>query len=569
MPENRIRRQALAAAMLLAVLLTGCGTPGPHGPADTYGVDFSLPPEASTAGAIVFFVDGVNADIFQDMLEAGELPAIRKYFVDRGLYCPRAVANTPSVTLANLTSFVTGQFPGHHGVTGINWFDRNRLVWRNYETIAQKNTLDGDYIAPNIYEQFPARTTLSVFFQPHRGTTKFFENWTSAGPPFFFGWYEFVDRLTLFRLNEAMTLARKRRAMPAVTIAYMLAPDFRAYGHGVSSSDYRNAIKHTDYQIGRVLGDVERAGLLNQVIIALVSDHSLMDVKQHFPIEPFLRDRLGLHVATGRLWEQTPFEKRRDHYDKHTAVLYGSGDRYWAVCLRKPVLGPDGTLRFEPWPVRPDATDLQAYPVAKATGLAAWFAPTAMPTADSSRADLLQTLVSQQAVDAIAYAVAPSRVRVRTKQGEVEFRQCAGRGGEISYHAIRGDDPFGWGQSLPDGVLDGTSMSPREWLAATARTQFPDLPAQIVAYFRARRAGDIAVFAAPGWDLRDLNAAGHGGLRPGDMLVPVLLAGPGIPTTKRTDATRVADVMPTLLKLLGRPLPPGLDGQPIPEILRP
>jgi len=560
----------IAAVMgLLAMLPAGCGTPGPHGPADTYDVDFSLPPGASTTGAIVFFLDGVNAEVFQEMLEADELPAIRKYFVDRGLYCPRAIANTPSVTLANLTSFVTGQFPGHHGVTGINWFDRNRLVWRNYETIAQKNTLDGDYIAPNIYEQFPGRTTLSVFFQPHRRTTKFFENWTSAGPPFFFGWYEFVDRLTLFRLNEVMALARQRRAMPAVTIAYLLAPDFRAYGHGVSSSDYRQALKHTDYQIGRVLGDVKRAGLLDKLIIALVSDHSLMDVKQHFPIEPFLQEQLGLHVATGRLWEQTPFEKRSDHYGRYAAVLYGSGDRYWAICLRKPVLQPDESVRFEPWTVRPNAGDLQAYPVAKTTGVARWFAPTVMPTAGANRVDLLEALVSRQAVDAIAYAVAPNRVRVRTARGEVEFRQCAGRGGDISYHAIQGDDPFGWEQSVPDGVLDGTSMSGREWLAVTARTQFPDLPAQIVAYFRARRAGDIAVFAAPGWDFFDRNAAGHGGLRPGDMLVPILLAGPGIPTAKRTGPTRVADVMPTLLRLLGRPVPPGLDGQPIPETARP
>ncbi|MFW6240933.1 MAG: thiamine pyrophosphate-dependent enzyme [Thermodesulfobacteriota bacterium] len=112
--------------------------PEPHKPQGTFNLDFSLPSGSETSGAIVFLVDGVNTEVFNEMLENGELPAIRYYFIDRGLYCPRTMVNTPSVTLANETSVVTGVFPGHHNITGINWFDRNRLIWRDYETIAQK-----------------------------------------------------------------------------------------------------------------------------------------------------------------------------------------------------------------------------------------------------------------------------------------------------------------------------------------------------------------------------------------------------------------------------------------------
>ena len=148
---DRTGIRMVLACIVCAAALGGCGTPGPGGSPDTYGIDFSIPAAPETSGAIVFLIDGLNAEMFEEMLTAGELPTIRKYFVDRGLYAPRAVANTPSVTLANLTSIVTGRFCGHHGVVGINWFDRNRLIWRNYETIAQKNTLDGDYIAPTIF----------------------------------------------------------------------------------------------------------------------------------------------------------------------------------------------------------------------------------------------------------------------------------------------------------------------------------------------------------------------------------------------------------------------------------
>lgn len=538
--------RALLPVALLCVLTVGvnCGVPAAIGPADTYGLDFSLPAEARRASAVIFLVDGLNAQVFGEMLEAGKLPAIQRYFANRGLYVPRAVANTPSVTLANLTSIATGQFPGHHGITGINWFDRNQLIWRDYETIAQKNTLDGDYTAPTLYEYLRGELTFSIFFQPHRGASKFVENWTSAGPPFFFGWYEFVDRLTLFRFHLVTDAARRCNRFPAATVAYLLAPDFRAYQRGVSSEAYRAALVHTDRQIGRVLGDMERAGLLAHLVVVLTSDHGMGDVKNHFCLAQFLTKSTGLKLASARLWDNTYFEDRLKVYMKETAVAYGSGERYWALCLRKPVRQGSRATGFEPWVVRPDADDLRHYP------------------AGGQLVDLPAVLCGQEAVDAVAYAAGPDRVRLVRRSGEVEFSQAGGAGGPIAYRVIRGDDPLGWSGKVPPDTLAGQALSERQWLAATMETDTPDLPAQILAYFRSPYAGDLAVFAAPGWDFNNVHRAGHGGLRGEDMFVPLLLAGPGVPHG-RLEAARTVDIVPTVLKLLGRPIPAGLDGQPL------
>lgn len=536
------RHLTILLALTVAALAAGCGVPGPSGPADSYGIDFSLPQDAQKRGAVVFVVDGLSASVFDELLQAGKLPAIKRYFVDRGLYVPRAVANTPSVTLANLTSLVTGLFPGHHGITGINWFDRNQLIWRNYEMIAQKNTLDGDYTASTIYEELHDELTFSIFFQPHRGATKFVENWTSAGPPFFFGWYEFVDRLTLYRFRIVADIARKYDRFPAVTIVYLLAADFRAYSHGVSSDTYRQAIMHTDRQIGRVLGDLERAGLLDDVTIALVSDHSMEDVKRHFDLKHFLAKHVGVSIGSTHWWESDPFEERLEDFEKVAAVPYGSGDRYWALCMRKPLRKDGKIVGWEPWLARPDAEDMRNYPT------------------KNGPADLPQILCELDAVDAVAYAAGQDRVRICRRNGEVEFDQRGGPGGPITYHLLSGTDPLGWEGKVPAEALASSPMTPRQWLEATAGSDYPDLPAQILAYFRSRFCGDLAVFATPGWDFNNLNRAGHGGLRPDDMLVPMLLAGPGVPHEQRPTA-RTVDLMPTLLKLLGRTPPPGLDGQ--------
>ena len=523
-------------------ILAGCGVPAETAPAGTFGLDFSLPPDAQRKGAMVFFVDGVNAEIFQEMLDSGQLPAIKHYFADRGLYAPRAATNIPSVTIPNLVSLATGVFPGHHNVMGVNWFDRNQLIWRNYNTIAQKDTVDCDYTAPSIYEQFPDELTFSLFFQPHRGATKFYENWASAGPPLFLGYYEYIDRLSLYRLGEMMEIARQYKRFPAITIIYMLSPDFRAYQNGVSKAPYRQSLLHIDRQIGRVLADLERAGLLEHVVIALLTDHGMVDVKHHFNYRQFLEKQVGLKVGLNHWWENDPFEERLEDHRKINVVPYGSGDRYFALCMRKPIFKGDKCEGFEPWVIRPSADDLRKYP------------------ASGKLVDLPARLIGQEAVDCVAFAAGPNRVRLLRRGGEVELAQPAGRGGDIFYKIIAGKDPLNWEGKVSQAMLAGAGASPRQWLDTTISTDYPDLPAQILAYFRAQRCGDLVVFGAKDWDFNNIHRSGHGAVTPGDMHIPILLAGPGVPHGRIASA-RAVDVFPTLLTLLGRPVPPGLDGQ--------
>lgn len=535
------------ATLLSALLCGGCSTPGPDGPTDSYGIDFTMPPGSDANGAIIFFIDGVNAERFRRMLEANELPAFGKYFADRGLYCPRALAGVPSVTLANETSLVTGVFPGRHGIIGTRWFDRNRLVWRNYATIAQKNMVDEDYTATNIYEQFPDRDTFSLFYQVHRGATEFVENRITGAVTYVFGMYDLTDRITLDQFHLVAEAARRHWQFPAVTVCYQLMPDFQAYRRGETSPEYAKAILHADRQIGRVLGDMDRAGVLDKLTIVLISDHGHGDVKRHFVIERFLKDQARLDVAGGKLYETSDFNERMERFGQLNAVTAGCGDRYWSISLRRPLRDANGEFTgFDSWLARPSAADLRNYP--------------ARTDGKGGDIDLVSALLAQEAVDAVAFRCGDNCVHVGRKDGEVEFRA---QGAGISYRVVSGSNPLGWEGKLPPEALAGKPLTSRQWLDATADVEFPDLPGQIVAYFGDRRAADIAVFAAPGWDFHDENLAGHGGLRRFEMHVPLLMAGPGIPAKTTVKTARAVDIMPTLLKLMGRPIPPGLDGQPI------
>jgi len=544
---RRARLTFPAVLLVLAAvsLVAGCGAWHDERKA-TFGFDFPPPAPDEGTSAIVFFVDGVNRDVFDRMLADGRLPMIRQYFVERGLYCERCVANVPGVTLANETSFVTGLFPGRHGVTGINWFDRNRVFWRDYEEVNQKNTLDGDYTAPTIFERLSDATTMSLFFQAHRGATKFVENWTTAGPPYFFGWYGLVDRISLWRFDIVAHVAKTRGAFPKFIIAYVLMPDMVAYRSGVSSPDYEQALEHTDAHIGRVLRDLETSGRLRNTVIVLASDHGMTDIVRHWPIEKFLRDEVRLSMPEHAFADDIRFEFRLAYYRKFSCVLAGSGDRYWALYLRKPRAGAGegGKPDFENWLARPSADDLHAY-----------------PTRDGRRVDLIQRLRDAEAVDLVAYRPGANRVHLVTKRGTAELARASRDSRDVSLRILKGNDPLGYSSVLPPDMVLGRPHSPQAWLQATADTQYPDLVPQIMAYFDAPRAGDIAVFAAPGWDFSNKYKAGHGGVRPVEMFTVLLMAGPGVPHERRRAPVRAVDVMPTLLELLGRPVPAGLDGQ--------
>ncbi|MFQ6049217.1 MAG: hypothetical protein ACE5K7_07625, partial [Phycisphaerae bacterium] len=105
-------------------------------------------------------------------------------------------------------------------------------------------------------------------------------------------------------------------------------------------------------------------------------------------------------------------------------------------------------------------------------------------------------------------------------------------------------------QRLARFVSSGPHTS-RQWLAATATAQIPDFVGQIVELFDSPRAGDVVLFARPGWSFNSSDLAGHGSIYAGEMRVVMAFAGPGIPAGRAIDYARNSDVLPSVVELLG------------------
>ncbi len=519
MKYGRVRRSLLPLSICLLLLLSGCHSPAAKGPADTFGLDFSLPAGSHDGGIILFIADGLNAATFQELLGAGQLPSIDRYFVKRGLYVPRAVASHPSLTMDNLLSIVSGRFPGHHGLPAAKSFDRNQIIFRNYETLQDKNKLDDDAPVESLYQQFPGRLTFSLFLQPHRGATHFYENRLSAGPAVAFAQHGLVDRLALVRFREAMAVARQYGQFPAVMTVYQLSVNFTAYDYGATSPQYRQAMHEMDRQIGRVLADLERSGMLDKCVIALVSDHGHCDTPRHGRIHDYV-ESLGIPLAgADPAGEDVSFEQRLSRFGRVAAVPYGSGDRYWVLYLRKPL--PDaGRGALAPWLERPSPGTCAAIRRRRGRRTCRCCWPNC-PTWTLWRIWRVPA-ASAWCGEAGKWSSADSDA-ARASQPQSNHDEG------IIYRLVRGTDPLEWAGKAPDRALTGEPLTSRQWLEATAGTEFPDLATGLLSYFDGRLAADIVVFPSPQWDFDGWRRAGHGGIRAAEMFAPMLVAGPGIP----------------------------------------
>jgi len=511
-PPVRIVFSWMVLCVLLPCLPGGCSPAG--------APRFHLRPEVERppAAVVLISVDGFAVDRFEAFLEAGDLPNIRRVLVDGGVRVRRAVAAQPTITYASFTTILTGRYPGSHGVVGNKWFDRYALVHRNYATIATYRWVGNDYTAPTLFEHLAPRRTVNIQNANRRGASRTVDNWMSSGVFWFFGAFESVDALIPRRLEEVAESANKWGDWPVFIHAYMPAVDERGHQHGADSPEYRRAAMNVDRQVGRLVAGIEAAGMLERTFFVLISDHGHVPTApaQYFNLAEHLR---GMGMAVGeRPFVSGSFEERKRHFETRDAVVIEGGDRRAIIHLP----GPGG------WHERPRyETVAELVDPRRADGGSLWTNGTVKLIMAPRR-----------------WADGHRTVEVYSRSGHSRLsRRQAGAERWYGYEVVTTDALNG---AVPPGERDAES-----WLALTVDRPLPDFVVPMFELFESPRAGDIMLVAEKGWQFIQGRRGGHGGVDPGDVLVPMVFAGPGLPAGASIDQARLVDVAPTILGLLG------------------
>lgn len=484
--------------------------------------------------AILFYVDGMGDEVFEQRLAAGDLPNIKKYIIDRGLRYKRTVTCIPSITYAATATMLTGLSPGHHGLVGNKWFDPYSMQFRAYGFIKTYRTAQNDMFGQTIFELLHDQETFSIQVATRRGVTREIDNWATSGISWYFGRYTDVDQLTAIRFELIARIANQTGRWPRFILAYFPACDQVAHQRGVTSPDYRQALRNMDNQIGRICRGLERAGTLDRTLLVLTADHgqaSMRDGDGVIDVARYLADHFGIRVTDKRLhnWD---FVERFAFYDKYDVVAVADAPRLLGLHLR----GAGQNWYDRPKDIRPLQLSTREGRI-NAEQLAEHLARMPYARFVAMRAGDDTTLLLSRRGKAL----------VIRQQGNGQL--CDGD--RFTYRLVQGRDPLNLRMpGLTDTEPSERVLSASDWLATTIDSDNPGVVSQIVGYFDSTRTGDIVVFAEPGYGFAP-DLSGHGSTSPQEMRIPLIFAGGGIEPGVSDEPVRLQSVMPTIMTFLG------------------
>jgi hypothetical protein len=463
--------------------------------------------------AIFLLLDGARADVFGEMLARGDLPNLSRHVIERG---GRTTATTvfPSVTGVAYATYVTGCYPRGTNLPGVKWLDRKQYAqrpvsisrFRNYTGLGHF-MMDRD-LSRDVKTLFELlKPSRNIFGTVSRGTGVARNAFLVRRVPFALGFLMTGDWAPIDERSHQLLL-RSADRRDRFTFHTTLQIDEHSHHDGPFSPRAREGYRAFDRVLGQLVARLARRGTLERTLLCFGSDHGHSEVEKHFDLARF-------------------FEARG-----HRTFYYPKLVRHWFDCEVAVMVGGNGMghvyLRGAGW--KTDETGEER--LARLPGI-------------------VDELLAEPGIDLCAWrAGAEGDVVVSSRRGRAAVRLAADH---LTYVVEGAGDPFGY-DPLP------RRMSHDEAHRLTHETTYPDGLVQIAQLFGSPRAGDLVVSAAPGWDLdrphRRAHRSGHGTLHRDHMHVPFALSHPF-----RREGVRTVDAFPTILELLGEPVPAGIDGK--------
>lgn len=453
--------------------------------------------------------DGARADVFEELLRRGDLPNISKYIVEKGTYT-NAVSVFPSTTGPAYAPFILGKFPGRCNIPGLRWFDRgvygSKLfsLYRSRSYIGHEGFLMNRDISkdtPTLFEMLPK--SISILNELSRGVS-----FRGDKTKFRRIYYKIKSHYTS-RCDEVDTAAGRilldsLRGNPG--FAYVVFLGIDTYSH--LTHPFHNRVIESyvriDMSVGLMGKMLESEGRLDETLLVIASDHGLTQTHSHFDSVEFM-NRLGYRT----FYYPNVFK----HWRNADAANMISGNAMAHIYVKNSVR----------WGKR-------------------------SPFEELSR--LIDKFLERPEVDIVAGLDEKGRVRIKSERGEAST--WIDESGCIRYERIY-NDPFGY-----NGLPEKTNTD--EALRLSFHTEYPDAPLQLIQLLESPRSGDFVISAKRGFDLRlkhenPEHCSSHGALFRDHIIVPLCMS-----VKINKGFVRTVDIYPTILRLLGKNVPAGVDG---------
>ncbi|NIT13912.1 MAG: hypothetical protein GTN99_06645, partial [Candidatus Dadabacteria bacterium] len=244
---------------------------------------------------ILIMADGARPDVFEQLLDKGDLPNISKYVIEKGSYT-NAVSVFPSTTGPAYTPYVLGKFPGRCNFPGIRWFDKREFSknffsfrrfrsYIGYETYLMNSDISNEH--KTIFEIIPDSLSilneLSRGISPGRDKTKYSKVY-----------YKLKSHFTE-KTNEVDEVSRRiilnhSNDLPVFSFVVFLGIDNYSHLTHPFHKTVMDSYGIIDKTVGELAQTLSNNGMIDQTLILIVSDHGLTQTHSHFDLLEYMNN---------------------------------------------------------------------------------------------------------------------------------------------------------------------------------------------------------------------------------------------------------------------------------------
>ncbi|NVM46891.1 MAG: alkaline phosphatase family protein [Candidatus Lokiarchaeota archaeon] len=517
---------------------------------------------------IFCIIDDVRSDQFFKLIHDGSLPNLKK-LMNTGIYSKNCITDFPSLTYPTQVSMLTGTYTGNyleefcHGVPSFHWMDRNKdpPFLRSYNSIGSDERIQvyklNDDLGNNcktLFEMVGDGNTVSISQFISRGVDYLFPERKTKLILYYllikhsFNINKYILKANLVAVKKLLKTFEKPKKFfetndaPIASNLLFVSSDVMMHLYGFDSELYKLNLLNIDKALGVLLEGLERLGYLNETVFAISSDHGNYKAKALGDFGNFFNEN-GL-----------------SHYHPRKAIKGNAN------------VGGFNSVGFFNFKSNENSDGRN------------WNHPTIaeMENYGPKRVNVLEKLFTLNGIQLMYYCEDGNTF----KKGKIHLKRRYQKTGKIIKSSIEysgnskefktkystetdDGDVFNYSNDeIASKLLDNKFHTLNEWLDATFHIDYPLYPDLLSRNFKNPRRADIIVSTCGdvAYNIKhgkkeNKNLYLHDiGLKR-STTVPLIIGGSGDIPVKEISHCKITDIVPTLLKILGKKPHPSVVGE--------
>ena len=504
---------------------------------------------------ILSIIDDVQAGHFFNFINKGMLPNFKR-LMENGIYSSNCVTDFPSITYPAQVSIITGTYTGDylkepcHGVPLFNWMGRDvsppflRCYGSNRLEVYKINK-DMGVNCRTLLEMVGEGNTTSISQFINRGSNYIYPDYKMKLILYYL-LLKYTRNLkkTLYRLNtwaiyKLLENFKKPKKFfgynepPIASLLWFPSSDILLHLFGFESKQYKFNLIHIDKVFGILINELKKLGYLDDTAIAIIADHGNYKANQVGDLTSFFKRNSLTH-----------YHPRKNPMGNMNLAEFG-GVGFFNF------KGSNNSIQKYDW-TRPTIAELEKY--------------------GPKKINLFDKLFQIEGSHLMYYRDDNNSY----KRGKIYLRRYDKRKGKkvsgtleyqgtgfeykTKYLFESDEDIFGYVKDeTASKCLDNKFHSTREWMEATCKLDYPMYPDLIPRHLKNPRSSDIIVsndgsivFNIEHGKRKNENIYSHDlGLRT-NAIVPLIIGGSEEISKKEIKCCKTTDLVPTLLKMLGK-----------------